>query len=273
MYMYAEEFFNAEYDDQLSPLRRLVMEHRREMYEKVKAQREKSLSGNERYPERLSWDEQKHPGDSVEDFVRRYNHNVYNGLWVHSKVEWLAPFEEIEYEYDWKEKHELDWDDQKKVEEWGESGMWKQRDYHKNLTQSPGLVPENPLLAITVTPASTSAKFGSKTSSFAVAKYRIPDEPFHCSLAKYWALGPDIYDPGHCMEHLLKKFHNKTILLRLDQTHLGDRWFDKKDKVWKEGLASAMSLDEIRDPIASDEWVRWAKKQRAHAERPWHISL
>jgi hypothetical protein len=126
--MYAEEFFNAEFDDHLSPIQRLMKEHRREMYEHVKAQRERSRSGKERYPERLSWDEQKHPGDSVEDFVRRYNHVVQNGLWVHSKVEWLAPFEEIEYEYDWKEKDELDWDDWNEVNERGESGMWKSRD-------------------------------------------------------------------------------------------------------------------------------------------------
>jgi len=277
------------------------------MYEKVKAKREKSFSGKERYPERLSWDDQKHPGDSIEDFVKKYNYNVEKGIWVHSKVEWLVPFEEIEYEYDWKEKDELDnvekgiwvhskvewlvpfeeieyeydwkekdelgWDDYKWVEEQGESGMWKKRSYHKNLTESPGLVPENPLLAITVAPASTSQSFAFASSSFAVARYRIPDEPFHCSLAKYWDLGPDIYDPGHCMEHLLQKFHNKTILLRLDKTDLGDRYFHKKDKVWKEGHATTMSLDEIRDPIASDFCANWAKKQGAYAGRDWHISL
>jgi hypothetical protein len=262
--MYAEEFYNAAFDDQLSPLRRLVKEHRREMYDKVKAQREKSFSGEERYPKRLSWDEQKHPGDSSEDFVRRYNYNVKNGLWVHSKVEWLVPFEEIEYEYDWKEKNDLDWDDYNYVHEQGKSGMWKQRSYHKNLTQSPGLVPENPLLAITVTPIA---------NDFPVARYRIPNEPFHCSLAKYWDLGPDIYDPGHCMETLLRKFHNKRILLRLDPSHLGDRYWDKKDKVWKEGLATTMSLNEAIDPIASDWWASWAKAQGGYIERDWHISL
>jgi len=264
MYMYAEEFFNAEYDDQLSPLRRLVKEHRREMYEKVKAQREKSSSGKERYPERLSWDEQKHPGDSVEDFIARYNHNVYNGLWVHSKVEWLAPFEEIENEYDWKEKHELDGNDWYKAEERGESGMWKQRGYHKNLTESPGLVPENPLLVITVTPVA---------DNFPVARYRIPNEPFHITLAHYWALGPDIYDPGHCVERFLQTFHNKRMRLRLDRTHLGDRYYDKEDKVWKMGLASTMTLDKDRDPIASDRWINWAHNQGRFAGRDFHISL
>ena len=137
--------------------------------------------------------------------------------------------------------------------------------WHKSKGDYAGLVPENPLLAITVTPARDTVS--------PVAQSLTPGEPFHCSLAKYWELGPNMYDPGQLMEHLLLRFHNKEIRLILEPTHRGDRWFDKEERVWKYKFASGMSLDHLRDPIATDIGAQWAKAQGSYRSRDWHISL
>ena len=48
-------------DDELPHIVRLLLNHRQELYEKVKTNRDHSNRGTYRYPERLRWDEQAHP--------------------------------------------------------------------------------------------------------------------------------------------------------------------------------------------------------------------
>jgi len=263
--MNAQEFFNAEFDDRLSRLQRLIKQHRQELYDRVREQRDKSYY-EERYPEELQWPANAHPGDTEQDFVRKFNHLVDNGLWVNTKVEWLSPFEEVEYEYEWKNREQMNEEELERLwpdRDWMQ--VRKKTGWHKTKGDYAGLVPENPLLAITVTPA--------RGTVLPVAQYRTPGEPFHCSLAKYWELGPNIYDPGQLMEHLLLRFHNKEIKLFLEPTHRGDRWFDKEKNRWIDQFASGMSLDHRRDPIATDMWAQWAKAQGSYHSRDWHISL
>jgi hypothetical protein len=272
VYMHSGTFFNAEADSHLSPLRRQVIQHREELYEKVKKMRNYSY-GERRYPKRRYIAEQKYPGDTDADFVKKYNWNVENGMWVHTKVEWLVPYEEVEYEYEWKKKKDMTekelanlWPHEQHLTE---HKVRKLTGWHKNWQDYAGAsLPENPLLAITFTPA--------KDSHWPVAIYRMDDEPYHCSLAKYWELGPDIYDPGDIMEHLIFRFHNKTMKIKFDPTHKGDEYLDRDAKppvVKKEGLSTTFSLHPTKDAIATDPWAREAKSRGYMKDRPWHISL
>ena len=229
-----------------------LLNHRAELFEKVKEARRRTNQGTFRYPQRLNWWDQAHPehlGPEYE-FVRRFDRNVERGVRVVTTVEWLTPIEEIEY--------------QPKVRnEWGEE---EDAPWYKTLSSSPGNIPENPLLAITVKPVMGDV--------MPYARYRIPDEPWHASVAFYWELGPNIYDKGHLMEHLLEKFHNKIHTLRHDPTDSGmQKWTDEATGEEREGQATVMTLDQRRDPIASDMWLNWAKQKGRYHGRDWHISL
>jgi len=185
------------------------------------------------------------------EFDRRLDRNVRHGVGVITKVEWLTPLEEIEHQ-------------PKVIDRYGEevNAPW-----YKVLSDSPGTVPENPLLAIAVRLAPGNA--------FAVATYRIPDEPFHASVAHFWHLDPDIYDRRKLMEHLLNKFHNRFHVLRRDPGDSGcQRWVDEETGEQGEGYSTVMHLDKDSDPIATDWWLSWAKQRgRRYHARPWHISL
>jgi hypothetical protein len=238
------ELYDDDPNDELTWDQQILLKHRAELFEKVKENRKRSREGTFRYPERLNWWEQAHPeelGDEYK-FIQRFDRNVQRGVKVVTKVEWLSPIEEIEYPEDRDAK------------------------WFKTLTDTPGSVPENPLLAITVKPVLGDV--------MPYARYRIPDEPWHASVAFYWELGPEIYDKGHLMEHLIKKFHNKFHTLWHDPTDSGwQRWIDEATGEEQEGQATVMSLDVRRDPIASDMWLHWAKSQGRYRGRPWHISL
>ena len=118
-------------DDQEIPLAvRQLLNHRQDMYNKVKEARRHTNQGTFRYPERLGWYEQMHPDNlGLEyEFVRRFDRNVRHGVGVITKVEWLTPLEEIEY------KPEV-------VNRYGEevNAPW-----YKVLSDSLGAAPENP---------------------------------------------------------------------------------------------------------------------------------
>jgi hypothetical protein len=238
------ELYDDDPNDELTWDQQILLKHRAELFEKVKENRRRTNQGTFRYPQRLNWWEQVHPEElgPEYEFVKRFDRNVKHGLRVVTKVEWLSPIEEIEYPEDRDAK------------------------WFKTLTDTPGSVPENPLLAITVKPVMDDV--------MPYARYRIPDEPWHASVAFYWELGPNIYDKGHLMEHLIKKFHNIIHKLWHDPTDSGYQyWKDEATGEDREGQATGMSLDKQRDPIASDEWLNWAKRQGRYRERPWHISL
>ena len=239
-------------EDELPHIVRLLMNHRQELYEKVKANRYRSNQGTYRYPERLPWYEQAHSdhlGPEYE-FVRRFDRNVKHGFGVITQVEWLSSVEEIEIQ-------------PKEMDAYGDlvDPSW-----FKTLNNSPGNVPENPLLAITVRPAPGHA--------FPYARFRTPGEPFHASVAFYWDLGPQIYDRDNLMEHLLNKFHHKFHVLQHDPKDSGiQKWTDEATGEEHEGHATVMSLDKRRDPIASDPWLNLAKQRSRYHARDWHISL
>jgi hypothetical protein len=263
----ATSAFEKKHFKKQDELIQLLKEHRAALYEEVRHMRRFSEQ-EKRYPWKMPFWKQLHDGDTDEDFVQRYNSTVESGLWVHSKVEWLVPFEEVEFEWETKKKEDLDEDELKQL--WPgqtELQVRKKKGWYKTLGDSTGVVPENPLLAITVTPA-----WGH---IFPVKQYRYEGQPWHISLAKYWSLGPDIYDKGNIMEHLLAQFHDKDLLLTLDPLHQGDQWFDKKEKVWKKGLATGMTLDPDHDIIATDEWANRARNMGSYGNgnRDWHISL
>ena len=239
-------------DDELPRIVRLLMNHRQELYEKVKTNRAHSNRGTYRYPERLRWDEQAHPdhlGPEYE-FARRFDRNVEKGFGVITQVEWLSSVEEIEMQ----------------PKEMNAYGDLVDPEWFKTLTSSPGLVPENPLLAITVRP--------SPGHAFPYARFRTPGEPFHASVAFYWDLGPNIYDRNNLMEHLINKFHHKFHLLQHDPKDSGiQKWTDETTGEVQEGHATVMHLDKKRDPIASDIWLNLAKQRSRYHARDWHISL
>ena len=240
-----------EEEDDIPANVRYLMNHREELYEKVKEARRLSNQGTIRYPERLNWWDQDHPehlGREYE-FVRVFDNNVRRGISVITRVEWLTPVEEIEYQP--KEKNAY--------------GDLDNAPWFKVLSSTPGSIPENPLLAITVRPAPGHI--------FPVARYRIPGEPFHASVAFLWELGPNIYDKNHLMEHLIEKFHHKFHVLRHDPSDSGMQKWKEENGEESEGRATGIQLDRNNDPIASDIWLNWAKKKGRYHERPWHISL
>lgn len=207
-------------------------EHQRELYQTVIERRNISDFSGFRYPERLPWEQQMHNrNEDGWSFESIYEYIRARGVDVRTQVKWLVPFEEKP----------------------GFEGL-------PDPTQ-PGVPVENPLLAITVEPTPGNV--------FPVARYRTPNEPFHCSLAHYWALGPDIYKPGHLMENLLKSFDNKIIHLSLNKETHAKYPNDWGGESWSTGL----ELDEARDPIATNEWARWAKNKGRFRNRHWHISL
>jgi len=236
---------------EISPVQKLL-EHRKELFEKVKERRKLTNEGEFRYPSRLKWWEQAHPehlGPEFE-FVKRFDYNVRHGVKVITKVEWLTPVEEVEY--------------QPKVLD--DYGKMVNAPWYKVLSESAGSVPENPLLAITVRPA--------PGFYFPYARYRIPDEPWHASVAFYWELGPNIYDKGNLMEHLLNKFQDRPHILLHDPEDSGwQKWTDEKTGEEHEGQATVIHLDQKRDPIATDPWLNMAKHKGRYWDRDWHISL
>jgi hypothetical protein len=246
------ELYDDDPNDELTWDEQILLRHRDELYEKVKEARRQTKQGTFRYPERLNWWEQAHPehlGPEYE-FIRRFDRNVKHGIRVVTKVEWLSPIEEIEYQ-------------PKVINRWGkeEDAPW-----YKTLSSSPGSVPENPLLAITVKPVLGDV--------MPYARYRIPGEHWHASVAFYWELGPRIYDKDNLMEHLIRKFHNKMHTLYHTPTDSGwQKWKDEKTGEDQEGQATVISLDPNRDPIASDLWLRAAKAKGRYYDRDWHISL
>ena len=242
--------FDEEEQDTPNSVRRL-MNHREELYEKVKEARRLSNQGTIRYPERLNWWDQDHPehlGREYE-FARIFDNNVQRGIRVITRVEWLTPVEEIEYQ----------------PKEMNAYGELEAAPWFKVLSNTPGSIPENPLLAITVRPAPGQA--------FPVAKYRTPGEAFHASVAFLWELGPKIYDKNHLMEHLIEKFQHKFHVLRHDPHDSGMQKWKEEDGEEKEGRATVMHLDKNSDPIASDIWLNWAKKRGRYHGGDWHISL
>ena len=229
-----------------------LLKHRAELFEKVKEARRRTNQGTFRYPQRLNWWDQAHPEHLGRDyeFVRRFDINVKRGVRVVAKVEWLTPVEEIEYQ-------------PRVVNDWGEE---EDAPWYKTLTSSPGSIPENPLLDITVKPTLDDV--------MPYARYRIPDEPWHASVAFYWELGPNIYDKGNLMEYLLEKFHNKILVLRHDPTDSGmQHWTDDATGEERHGQATVMTLDKRTDPIATDIWLNMAKQKGRYRDRDWHISL
>ena len=184
-----------------------------------------------RYPSRLPREQQMHDrsGDQF-SFESQYNRLRFQGASVRTHVTWLVPCEE-------------------------------KRGFSHLADPVDGQVSvESPLLAITVEPY---------MDDFPVKKYRTPSEPFRCSLAHYWDLGPYIYEPGGIMEQLLKKFDNKFHQLRLNKD-VGPKWTDENGYTrWSTGL----ELDENADPIATNEAARWAKSKGRFSNRHWHISL
>jgi hypothetical protein len=246
------DWYERHYERDLPDKMQQLLDHREELFERVKESRRQTKHGTFRYPERLNWWEQAHPEHlgSEYEFIRRFDRNVERGIRVVTKVEWLSPMEEIEYQ-------------PKVINRYGkeEDAPW-----YKTLSSSPGSVPENPLLAITVKPVLGDV--------MPYAKYRIPGEHWHASVAFYWELGPNIYDKGHLMDHLIAKFHNKFHTLRHDPSDSGwQKWKDEETGEVSEGQATVISLDKKRDPIASDMWLNWAKKRGRYHDRDWHVSL
>jgi hypothetical protein len=220
--------YNNQFHEHHPPINEMLEAHRQELYKKVRERRRESEYGK-RYPEKEGWEERKH-GDIRLTFENVSEHIKRHGVRVRTKVEWLVPWEEKDGYFD-DNTGEWVWFDLPKVKE-------NQR------------VPEDPLLAITVEPV--------RGHHFPMSRYRTPGEPFHCSLAMFWELGPEIYDRGNIMEHLLRTFHNQEHVLILDPA---------------EEIVSNMWLDPHKDPIATNHWVKEAKSRGYMARRPWHISL
>jgi hypothetical protein len=259
--------------DHLSPIQKLLHQHRKQLYEKVKEMRAFSY-GERKYPRRQYNNERFHPGDNMAGFIKKYNDMVKHGGLVKTKVEWLVPYQEYEKDRAYRTREQMT-EEERKYYLWpGEAGkeIPIESDWHRSSGKYPGsAIPENPLLAITVEP--------TFKTEFPVRHYRYTGEPFHVSLAKYWELGPDIYDPGNIMEDLIRTFHNKTVKLKFDPNHLGDRYFHIPKKPeegppeWRMAEATVFSLNPMTDPIATNPAARWAKAQGYMADRDWHFSL
>ena len=109
------ELYDDDPNDELTWDEQILLRHRDELYEKVKESRRQTKQGTFRYPERLNWWEQAHPehlGPEYE-FIRRFDRNVQRGIRVVTKVEWLSPIEEIEYQPKvinrWGEEEDAPW--------------------------------------------------------------------------------------------------------------------------------------------------------------------
>lgn len=209
-----------------------LQEHHEELYRTVKDHRHESDFVGFRYPERYLWEQQIHNRNGDEwSFESIYEHIRENGIDVITQVKWLVPYEE---------KPGFD---------------------HLPDPTKPQVPLENPMLAITVEPA--------RGEVFPVARYRSPNEHFHCSLAHYWDLGPNIYKPNDLIEHLLWAFDNKTIHLEMNKNTHASYTNDWGGIGW----STTLELDEEKDPIATNRWARWAKRQGRYRNRNWHISL
>jgi hypothetical protein len=178
---------------------------------------------------------------------------VKHGALVKTKVEWLVPYIEWEDEYEWKTREQLTEEQRQNLWE-DREGMWVKTEsgWHRSKGEEPNTVPENPLLAITVEP--------TFKTEFPVRHYRFPGEPYHVSLAKYWELGPNIYDPGNIMEDLIRYLHIP------EEPEEGP-------PEWRMANATTMSLNPLTDPIATNPAARWAKAQGYMKKRDWHFSL
>ncbi len=223
-------------------LRRRVLQHRQELFNRVNERRAASYWPGYRNPPYVVT---PHPQAA---FSEEYTFNEIwkrihdEGIAVMTKVEWLPPYEELNV-------NNLPW-----VE-----------------IEGGGTVPENPMLGVTVHQIDERLEY-----LMPYTQYRYENADWHVSLGFYWEFGPDIYDAGGLMEGIIDTLHNRIVVLQFKQESRDKGVWAEVDDWGRErtGNATILELDPDRDPIASNPFARAIKaRSPRYCDRPWHVSL